>query len=48
LAKAQKFTRDLVTTFQQLTPKNLAEKARAMAKEAGLPSKILDEKKIAS
>ncbi len=45
---AQNFTRDLVNEpSNKLTPRILAEKAEAMAKEAGLQVEILDEKKIA-
>ncbi len=45
---SQNFTRDLVNEpSNKLTPKVLAEKAEAMAKEAGLAVEILDEKKIA-
>jgi leucyl aminopeptidase len=48
IAEAQNFTRDLVNEpSNKLTPKILAEKAEAMAKEAGLAVEILDEKKIA-
>jgi leucyl aminopeptidase len=48
IAEAQNFTRDLVNEpSNKLTPKILAEKAQAMAKEAGLAVEILDEKKIA-
>jgi leucyl aminopeptidase len=48
IADAQNFTRDLVNEpSNKLTPKILAEKAEAMAKEAGLAVEILDEKKIA-
>ena len=46
--EAQNFARDLVNEpSNKLTPKILAEKAEAMAKEAGLAVEILDEKKIA-
>ena len=49
IGDAQNFTRDLVNEpSNKLTPKILAEKAEAMAKEAGLAVEILDEKKIAS
>src|SRR5713226_8148870 len=49
IADAQNFTRDLVNEpSNKLTPRILAEKAEAMAKEAGLAVEILDEKKIAS
>jgi leucyl aminopeptidase len=48
IADAQNFARDLVNEpSNKLTPKVLAEKAEAMAKEAGLAVEILDEKKIA-
>jgi leucyl aminopeptidase len=48
IAEAQNFTRDLVNEpSNKLTPRILAEKAAAMAKEAGLSVEILDEKKIA-
>jgi leucyl aminopeptidase len=48
IADAQNFTRDLVNEpSNKLTPKILAEKAQAMAREAGLSVEILDEKKIA-
>ncbi|HYS23556.1 MAG TPA: leucyl aminopeptidase, partial [Candidatus Eisenbacteria bacterium] len=48
IGDAQNFTRDLVNeTSNKLTPRILAEKAEAMAKEAGLSVEILDEKKIA-
>ncbi len=48
IAEAQNFTRDLVNEpSNKLTPKILAEKAEAMAREAGLAVEILDEKKIA-
>jgi len=44
----RKFTRDLVNEpSNKLTPRILAQKAEAMAKEAGLSVEILDEKKIA-
>ena len=49
IADAQNFARDLVNEpSNKLTPRILAEKAEAMAKEAGLAVEILDEKKIAS
>jgi leucyl aminopeptidase len=49
IADAQNFTRDLVNEpSNKLTPRILAEKAEAMAKEAGLSIEILDEKKIAN
>src|SRR6202165_3172746 len=48
IADAQNFARDLVNEpSNKLTPKILAEKAQAMAKEAGLSVEVLDEKKIA-
>src|SRR6266853_5387957 len=48
IADAQNFARDLVNEpSNKLTPRILAEKAEAMAKEAGLAAEILDEKKIA-
>ena len=48
IGESQNFTRDLVNEpANKLTPKILAEKAEAMAKEAGLAVEILDEKKIA-
>jgi len=48
IADAQNFTRDLVNEpSNKLTPRILAEKAEAMAKEAGLVVDILDEKRIA-
>src|SRR5882724_2691618 len=48
IADAQNFTRDLVNEpSNKLTPRILAQKAEAMAKEAGLSVEILDEKKIA-
>src|SRR6202790_5642164 len=48
IADAQNFARALVNEpSNKLTPKILAEKAEAMAKEAGLAVEILDEKKIA-
>src|SRR6266481_3939065 len=48
IADAQNFARDLVNEpSNKLTPRILAEKAAAMAKEAGLAVEILDEKKIA-
>src|SRR6202045_2403488 len=49
IAEAQNFARDLVNEpSNKLTPKILAEKAEAMAKETGLAVEILDEKKIAA
>ncbi|HET8924069.1 MAG TPA: leucyl aminopeptidase [Candidatus Acidoferrum sp.] len=48
IADSQNFTRELVNEpSNKLTPRILAEKAQAMAKEAGLAVEILDEKKIA-
>src|SRR6266576_639868 len=48
IADAQNFTRDLVNEpSSKLTPRILAQKAEAMAKQAGLSVEILDEKKIA-
>ena len=48
IGEAQNFTRDLVNEpSNKLTPRLLAEKAEAMAKQAGLSVEILDEKKIA-
>jgi leucyl aminopeptidase len=48
IADAQNFTRDLVNEpANKLTPRILAEKAEAMAKEAGLTVEILDQRKIA-
>src|SRR5437762_3970419 len=47
IADAQNFARDLINEpSNKLTPRILAEKAEAMAKEAGLTVQILDEKKI--
>jgi leucyl aminopeptidase len=49
IADAQNFARDLANEpSNKLTPRILAEKAEAMAKEAGLAVEILDEKKIKS
>jgi leucyl aminopeptidase len=49
IADSQNFARDLVNEpSNKLTPKTLAEKAEAMAKEAGLTVDILDEKRIAA
>jgi len=49
IAEAQNFARDLINEpSNKLTPKILAEKAEAMAKQAGLAVEILDEKKIAN
>src|SRR5271163_23396 len=48
IAEAQNFARDLVNEpSNKLTPRILAEKAEAMAREAGLAVEILDEKRIA-
>jgi leucyl aminopeptidase len=48
IAESLNFTRDLVNEpSNKLTPRILAEKAEAMAKEAGLAIEIFDEKKIA-
>jgi leucyl aminopeptidase len=48
VGESQNFARDLVNEpSNKLTPKVLAEKAEAMAREAGLYVEILDEKKIA-
>jgi leucyl aminopeptidase len=48
IGEAQNFARDLVNEpSNKLTPRILAEKAEAMAKEAGLAIEVLDEKKIA-
>jgi leucyl aminopeptidase len=48
IAEAQNFTRDLVNEpSNKLTPRILAEKAEAMARQAGLAIEVLDEKKIA-
>jgi leucyl aminopeptidase len=48
IGEAQNFTRELVNEpSNKLTPRILAEKAEAMAKEAGLAVEVLDEKKIA-
>src|SRR5271156_6659715 len=48
IAEAQNFARDLINEpSNKLTPKILAEKAEAMAKQAGLAVEILDERKIA-
>jgi leucyl aminopeptidase len=49
IADAQNFARDLINEpSNKLTPRILAEKAEAMAKQAGLAVEILDEKKIAN
>src|SRR6266436_6226334 len=48
IADAQNFARDLINEpSNKLTPRILAQKAEAMAKEAGLAVEILDENKIA-
>jgi leucyl aminopeptidase len=48
IADAQNFARNLVNEpSNKLTPRILAEKAEAMAREAGLAVEILDERKIA-
>jgi leucyl aminopeptidase len=48
IAEAQNFTRELVNEpSNKLTPTILAQKAEAMARDAGLSVEILDEKKIA-
>jgi leucyl aminopeptidase len=48
IADAQNFARDLINEpSNKLTPRVMAEKAEAMAREAGLAVEILDEKKIA-
>jgi leucyl aminopeptidase len=48
IAESQNFARDLINEpSNKLTPMTLAEKAEAMAKEAGLSVEILDEKRIA-
>ena len=48
IAESQNFTRDLVNEpSNKLTPQILAERAEAMAREAGLAVEILDEQKIA-
>jgi len=48
IAESLNFARDLINEpSNKLTPKILAEKAEAMAKQAGLAVEILDEKKIA-
>jgi leucyl aminopeptidase len=47
IGESQNFARDLINEpSNKLTPKILAEKAEAMAKQAGLAVEILDEKKI--
>jgi leucyl aminopeptidase len=48
IAESQNFARDLINEpSNKLTPRILASKAEAMAKEAGLSVEILDERKIA-
>lgn len=48
IGEAQNFTRELVNEpSNKLTPRVLAERAAAMANEAGLGCEILDERKIA-
>src|SRR5467141_4997070 len=48
IADAQNFARDLINEpANKLTPRIMAEKAEAMAREASLAVEILDEKKIA-
>ena len=48
LAESQNFARDLINEpSNKLTPRMLAARAEAMAKEAGLAIEILDERKIA-
>jgi leucyl aminopeptidase len=48
IAESANFSRDLINEpSNKLTPRILAEKAQAMAKQAGLAVEILDEKKIA-
>src|SRR6266849_4298885 len=48
IGESQNFARDLVNEpSNKLTPRILAEKAQAMAKDDGLAVEILDEKKIA-
>jgi leucyl aminopeptidase len=48
IADAQNFARDLINEpSNKLTPRIMAERAEAMAREAGLAVEILDEKKIA-
>ncbi len=47
IAEAQNFTRELVNEpSNRLTPRVLAERAEAMAREAGLGIEVLDERKI--
>jgi leucyl aminopeptidase len=48
IAEAQNFTRELVNEpSNKLTPRILADRAAAMAREAGLAVDVLDEKRIA-
>ncbi|MGC1620935.1 MAG: leucyl aminopeptidase [Candidatus Acidiferrum sp.] len=48
IGESQNFARDLINEpSNKLTPKILAEKAEAMAKQAGLAADVLDEKRIA-
>src|SRR5258706_524533 len=48
VADAQTFARDLINEpANKLTPRIMAEKAEAMAREAGLAVEVLDEKRIA-
>ncbi|HKV04516.1 MAG TPA: leucyl aminopeptidase [Candidatus Acidoferrales bacterium] len=48
LAESQNFARDLINEpSNKMTPRMLAARAEAMAKEAGLGIEILDERKIA-
>jgi len=48
IGEAQTFARDLINEpSNRLTPRMLAERAEAMAREAGLTIDILDERKIA-
>jgi leucyl aminopeptidase len=48
IAESQNFTRDLVNEpSNKLTPAILAQKAEAMAREAGLSVRVLDENEIA-
>ncbi len=48
IAESQNFARDLVNEpSNRLTPRILAERAEAMAREAGLAVEVLDERKIA-
>jgi leucyl aminopeptidase len=48
VAESENFARDLINEpSNRLTPRMLAERAEAMAREAGLEVEILDEKRIA-